>query len=578
MSLGLKPLLLPRLVEERRKLNDDVEDQLPPPPPPQAQAQPLQHPQSPYYAHDSSSSDLASPSPVASTFSRSNHLRLSGSSSSLELITPPGTESPTSPTQSLHVARPSKSQLPDVAEEPLERDDEEAYRDHVEEDTRRGPLATPPRRNEREFSFHDYCLCDFPCSHNADAAQTRTSTNPYMLSDPDYDLGFLSDGDFNTSPRSKKRRHGSDSGFSNWSTRLGSRLPSLPRWRSSSISRRHDLTFFPASDPSLAEPRPSLSLAASSRSSSLSRPAHASDHAQDSVPATPALSFYESSESVAIPSPLDGLHTLPATLGRRVERDRIHATTPLLPPLLTDAIASHTQPPSLQASPLQSPTMISQTLGPADPPAAVAYPTPPLSGKPSMTSLRRGTMSSTFSDAPSPVPCLFDHSDSWSDRLGHANFTIEPRPYACETADLATLQSFRADWNLARTNYAKHLVRTGEHYGSTSKTFALTEAKWAETELEWQQNEEQLVDRLGQQWKDHPSVVSQLRRTAEETLSPSVPHMLSDDGKFPELGDVEIIGPMLREAAMVRDPTVEDRRNSASVWLKNLAGKVGLRK
>lgn len=157
MSLGLKPLLLPRLVEERRKLDDDLENQLPPPP--QAQTQPLQHLQSLYYAHDSSSSDLASPSPVASTFSRSNHLRLSGSSSSLELTTSPGTDSPASPTQSLHAARPSKSQLPDVAEEPLERDDEEAYGEHVEEDSQGGPLATPPRRNEREFSFHDYCLC-----------------------------------------------------------------------------------------------------------------------------------------------------------------------------------------------------------------------------------------------------------------------------------------------------------------------------------------------------------------------------------------------------------------------------------
>jgi hypothetical protein len=213
-----------------------------------------------------------------------------------------------------------------------------------------------------------------------------------------------------------------------------------------------------------------------------------------------------------------------------------------------------------------------------EPPATKTYPTPPLSGKPSVASLRRrGTISSTFSDAPSPIPCFFDHQDSWSDRLGHANFTIEPRPYVPETADLAALQAFRSDWNLARTNYAKHLVRTGEHYGSTSKTYALTQAKWAELEMEWQRNEDDLVERLGQQCKGDPSLVSQLRRTAEEKLPPSIPRMLSDDGKFPELGDVEIVGPMVREAAMVREGQ-DDRRNSASVWLKNLAGKVGLRK
>jgi hypothetical protein len=194
-----------------------------------------------------------------------------------------------------------------------------------------------------------------------------------------------------------------------------------------------------------------------------------------------------------------------------------------------------------------------------------------------MASLRRGRVSGTFSDATSPVPCFFDHQDSWSDRLGHANFTIEPRPYLPEAADLPTLQAFRTDWNLGRTNYAKHLVRTGEHYGATSKTYALTEAKWAEIELQWQRNEDDLVERLGQQWKDDPSVASQLWRTAEEKLCPAIPRMLSDDGKFPELGDVEIIGPMVRDAVMARDGQ-DEKRNSASVWLKTLAGKVGLRK
>ncbi|EAQ90214.1 hypothetical protein CHGG_02149 [Chaetomium globosum CBS 148.51] len=543
MSTGLKPLLLPRLVEERRKLGeqDDTGDQTPY-----------------YYTYNSSSSDLTSPSPITSTFSPTNHSTLSGSTSSLEHVPPPCTENPSSPTQSLHATRPSKSQLPDVEEEPLEREEEKP--------------ATPPKYTDREFGFHDYCLCDFPCSHNADVTQ---STGPYhyMAPDSDYDLGFLSDGDFNASPRQKKRRHGSDAGFSTWSTRLGSRLPSLPRWRSSSTSRRNDLTFSPASDPSLVDSRPSFSLAASSRSSSVSRPAHVSERAQGSVPATPALSFYESSESVVLPSPLDNL---PATLGRRVERDRANATTPLLPPLLIDTTPSHTISPSLQTSPLQSPSMITSRV--PDWPTAKPYATPPLSTKPSVSSLRRGTISSAFGDAPSPIPCFFDHQDSWSDCLGHANFTIEPRPYLPETTDLVSLQSFRSDWNLARTNYAKHLVRTGEHYGSTSKTYALTEAKWAEIEQEWQRDEDHLVQRLGEQWKNDPSVVSQLQRTAEEKLSPSIPRMLSDDGKFPELGDVEIIGPMLRDAAMAREGAPDDKRNSASGWLKNLAGKVGLRK
>lgn len=130
MSTGLKPLLLPRLVEERRKLEeqDDTGDQTPY-----------------YYTHNSSSSDLAAPSPITSVFSPTNHSALSGSTSSLELIPPPCTENPSSPTQSLHATRPSKSQLPDVEEEPLEREEEEP--------------ATPPKYVDREFGFHDYCLC-----------------------------------------------------------------------------------------------------------------------------------------------------------------------------------------------------------------------------------------------------------------------------------------------------------------------------------------------------------------------------------------------------------------------------------
>lgn len=424
--------------------------------------------------------------------------------------------------------------------------------------------------------FINHALGDAPCSHQTDLVQSPTIYS-YMTPDFDYDLGFLSDGDFNGSVRQKKRRHGSDAGFSTWSARLGSRLPSLSRWRSTSTSRPHDLAFSPASDPALAERRPSFAHPASSRSSSISGPARGG---QDRVheaefPATPALSFYESSESVVLPSPLD---SMPATLGRSLERERATARTPLLPPLLIQAPATcQTQPHSLQASPLQSPSIVASPM--LEPSASQPFTSPPLSTKPSLSSLQRGTASvpNTFSEAPSPVPCFFDHHDSWSDRLGHANFTIEPKPYLPETADLAALQCLRADWNLGRTNYAKHLVRTAEHYGATSKTYALTEAKWAEIELEWQQKEDALIARLGEHWKDDPSVIAQLRRTAEDKPSPAIPRMRSDDGKFPELGDVEIVGPMERDAVMVRDGHHE-RRSSASIWLKNLAGKVGLRK
>ena len=153
MASGLKPLLLPRLVEERRKLEQqDVDAE---------QTSSLYE----YHAFDSApSSDVASPSPLTSSVSRTNHARLSvsASSSSLELqVAPPllpppppcPDSNPASPTESLHATRPGKSLLPDVEEEPLEREEEEP--------------ATPPKYNDRgrgrEIDFSDYCLCMFSC-------------------------------------------------------------------------------------------------------------------------------------------------------------------------------------------------------------------------------------------------------------------------------------------------------------------------------------------------------------------------------------------------------------------------------
>jgi hypothetical protein len=397
--------------------------------------------------------------------------------------------------------------------------------------------------------------------------------HPYITSEFDYDLGFLSDGDFSGSPRQKKRRHGSDAGFSSWSTRLGSRLPSLPRW--GATSRRHQFSFSPSSDPSLDQ-RPSFSRAASSRSSSISVPARGAPDRMNEppIPTTPALSFYDSTESVVLPSPRE---TTQASAGKSLERERAMATTPLLPPLLTDGApgqAAHGY--SLQPSPLQSPSIATSPAPEVT--ASQSYPTPPLSTKASISSFRRGTTSGTFSDIPSPLPCFLDQHDAWSDRLGHANFTIEPKPYSPDTASFAALQAFRADWDQARINYTKHLVRTGEHYGTTSKTYVLTESKWAETEREWRQAEDDLIHRLDSGTNGDAYVAPQLlRRATEEMLPAAVPRMLSSEGKFPERGDVDIIGPMVRDAVMMRE-SHDERKNGTSGWLKNLAEKVGFRK
>lgn len=113
MSPKLKPLILPQLVEERRKLevqkgNDGFNTSH------------LVYPTS-----SSSSSDVASP--VTPTFPR-GHLRYSSSTSSLEMTLPASVynDLPASPTQPSHSkTAANKRLLPDVQEEPLERDEDD---------------------------------------------------------------------------------------------------------------------------------------------------------------------------------------------------------------------------------------------------------------------------------------------------------------------------------------------------------------------------------------------------------------------------------------------------------------------
>lgn len=108
MSPNLKPLLLPQLVEERRKKESTVDLD-------------MDVASSSFYSQTSSTSEI--PSPVASTFSNRGHLRYPSSTSSIEsTYQNPATDSPSSPT--FATSKTSKRSLPDVQEEPQERDED----------------------------------------------------------------------------------------------------------------------------------------------------------------------------------------------------------------------------------------------------------------------------------------------------------------------------------------------------------------------------------------------------------------------------------------------------------------------
>ncbi|KAI1281599.1 hypothetical protein F5Y07DRAFT_264915 [Xylaria sp. FL0933] len=546
MSPGLRPLRLPILVERRRKQEEaaaigvatacePIDEDL------SFYHQSWQHQQTrqnPLVATDSASSGMASP--VTPTFSARGHLRYSSSMSSFDLALPASCEDlPSSPIQSLQT--PNKRTLDDVEEEePFEYDRFNHYvRDaHVAYDD-----------ISEHVDLYD-CLCDEPSCIHRDADIMRTTTNFYARGrGVQSDLDCLSDGDSPTSQRSSrtKQRNGSLPPLTTLSHRIGSRFP-FARWRS---PRKLSAVSSPVSD--IVSERRSTSRAPSSRSSSLSRSnRYLPDRSNEPpLPPTPALSFFESSDSITLPGPLDVDQT--DYVLSTIQRERAQATTPLLPPMMTSNFA---EPARSQPSPLQSPTIASPF---EEEPQSPLILSPPLSTKPSISSFRQMMASGELPDMP---------PDAWSDRLGHANFTILPVPYKPTVSTLSSLLELRSDWETARVNYTKHLVRTGEHYGLTSKTYGYTEEKWAEIDRHWRALHDEVVD----------AVVASGEAAGcekfDETIMTTVP-VMDGEGKFPERGDEDIVGPMAREVTMT-SPTGSERRRP-SFW-RNLTDRVGLRK
>ena len=133
--------------------------------------------------------------------------------------------------------------------------------------------------------------------------------------------------------------------------------------------------------------------------------------------------------------------------------------------------------------------------------------------------------------------------------LGHANFSIEPEPYlppAPVTA--ASCKKLRSDWEAARFAYAKHLSRTGEHYGTTSKTYRLTIEKWAEVDAEWMRNIDTAVATVVPTSPIFSPALSEVEAKVIKVEPKPHPPLIKmpslSDGKFPELGDEGIVGPM----------------------------------
>ena len=458
---------------------------------------------------DFSTSSAILTSPTTSSFSRGHSSRGSGSSIASSPI----------PRDSLDMFGVAK-RLEDVTEEPHERDDFDGY-----------TLV-----NDRRCDWSDY---DKALSSDYDHPSPITST-----AQPEWILAQPEEWQLSPEPRQPKRRRSMEQPANTQSQRLGSKIGSLSRrWKNRSAAGPQLSIITHHSCPASRSGSMSTSQILSPALSAISR------H-ESSLPSSPIALSSTNSPFGAESRPIDI-----AQSPEDVDAEPGQATTPLLPPLLSE-LGKADEPVQ---SPLQSPaiaptTALLSSRTSIDTPLS-CLPSPPLSTKPSIVSMHGRSRTNTLTNSPfgeiPPMQLLADPSDAWAVRLGHADFTIHPEPYAPETFDLDSYTEYRKNWDQARTNYAKHIARTIEHYGSTSKVYKLTEAKWASVDNLWKKQHDSMRTALAPvlaRLSDGDSEMQDSTASSavlEKPLTKVVVPVIDDkSGKFPELGDGEIVGPM----------------------------------
>ena len=452
-------------------------------------------------------------SPVASVFSRGHTSRSSTSNSSLA-------SSPL-PRDSFDLYGP---RLGKVTEEPQERDELEGYT-LVDRDAEAGMsrlTKSPKLANANTGDEYNHYF-------NSESTRAMFDHSPFPTESAIEEHG--------TGRLHSKRQRSADYPTSPISNRF-SRV-------SSSISRRWR---------NRSGAGPQLSII-----THMSAPGSRSGSTASSQLVSPALSAVSRHESCLPPSPIaaslgEALHstTIAVPCNQADADDNRQATTPLLPPVFDEP----GEQGGFVQSPLQSPSMApSPAVGTSSEIAGFAgLPSPPLSTRPSMVSVCQRSRANTANATPiMDIPPLHlgqEANDPWAQSLGHANYNIHPEPYFPEHPDLSSYTEFRANWDQARTNYAKHLARTIEHNGPTSRVTKLTEEKWAVVDGRWKAYDTSLASLLSQILKklsdsDTDMQDSQASTVLEKPVSRIImPEIDEKCGKFPELGDGDIVGPM----------------------------------
>lgn len=363
-------------------------------------------------------------------------------------------------------------------------------------------------------------------------------------------------------------RHSVTQGFT-------SRFGSLSRrWRNRSTTGP-PLSIITNTTP-IASPRSSLDVAVNYHSRSASITSNNNNNNDIYSPAS-MHSFVDEPipESEAVPIYFDRR----SQCQEEPEEDEGQATTPLLPPTM---LGLKKKDSPIQ-SPLQSPSIaptnyVANHRSSMDRQTFSYLPSPPLSTRPSLASMPRCRVNAAAGDVPI-LQQLSERLDPWTIKLGHADFSIHPEPYQPNIIDLDNYKEFRDNWSQARKQYAQHLARTIEHYGDTSKVYRLTEEKWTSIDQEWKKYNDQLSIALSPQLarlSDDPTIPDSPISLLDKPVSRIVVPTLDKGGKFPEIGDTDIVGPLAIGVAKVPElqrgavtpPTSPKKRN----FFKSIGG------
>ena len=135
----------------------------------------------------------------------------------------------------------------------------------------------------------------------------------------------------------------------------------------------------------------------------------------------------------------------------------------------------------------------------------------------------------------------------WKKLLGHADFTIFPKPYVPQNINSATIKMLARDWMQAQENYFHHLMETAGGFGGTSQHYSLTQQKWAEVHGQWMHVLKHVTMNGSAAGQDCTPLYESVQIDLDSIGRMAV---AIAGGKFPHVGDQGIVGMMYQHGVV----------------------------